>query len=363
MAKHRYLLVTLVTSSLMGCHTVYLSDDIDLELDFELRPSDELHLPYVRGTAVRISAHSSDPDDNERGWSLSSSNPAVLRIDWQDDGSASCVAEAVGSSAVCVHDAGGDELHCSTITVRAPTRVTLHAHGPLFIGRSEEEARVERPKILEGGTATFLVRYFDGDTRLYGNGVLEASASSPITLEPETSFLFENREWLQLTPGLPGHHVVELVVGGRSVGTLDVDAVTPAAVHDIELLTEGEGGREDGDELVVLAQALDGGGGVVYGAEFTWDLDQDDEPGQGDLFYYTFQADAEKRLGASFEGLRSEVTIHAKEGFVSSSNTIGCSAAPGSPAKGAPEALLVVGILALTALRPSRRHPRKAERS
>lgn len=357
MAKHRYLLVTLVTSSLMGCHTVYLSDDIDLELDFSLRPSDELHLPYVRGTAVRISAHSSDPDDNERGWSLSSSNPAVLRIDWQDDGSASCVAEAVGSSAICVHDADGDELHCSTITVRAPTRVTLHAHGPLFLGRSEEQAQVERPKILEGGTATFLVRYFDGDTRLYGNGVLEARATSPISLEPQTSFLFENCEWLQLTPGLPGHHVVELAVGGRSVGTLDVDAVTPAAVRDIELLTEGEGGKEEGEELVVLAQALDSGRGVIYGAEFTWDLDQIAEPGQGDLFHYTFQADAEKTLGASFEGLRSEVVIHAKEGHVSSTNTIGCSAVPGSPAKGGSCGLVLVGILGLAALRFGRRRP------
>lgn len=357
MAKHRYLLVTLVTSSLMGCHTVYLSDDIDLELDFSLRPSDELHLPYVRGTAVRISAHSSDPDDNEHGWSLSSSNPAVLRIDWQGDGSASCVAEAVGSSVVCVHDAGGDELHCSTITVRAPTRVTLHAHGPLFLDRPEAEARVGRPKILEGGTATFLVRYFDGDTRLYGNGVLEAHATSPIALEPQTSFLFENCEWLQLTPGLPGHHVVELAVGGRSVGTLDVDAVTPAAVREIELLTEGEGGREDGDELVVLAQALDAGRGVVYGAEFTWDLDQIDEPGQGDLFHYTYQADAEKTLGASFEGLRSEVLIHAKSGHVSSTNFIGCNAAPGSPARAGSGALLLVGILGLVAWRRGRRRP------
>ena len=314
-----------------GCYTVYFSDDIDLELDFSLRPSDELHLPYVVGARVQVSANSTDDHENRTGWVLKSSQPAVLLIESQANGQATCVALGAGTSEVCVYEPGeSDPLDCTSIEVRVPDRLTLHAHGPMFLGHTEEETRIDQPKILTEGTATFLVRYFEGQTRLYGNSALDASATSAIDLNEETSFLFENQEWLQVTPREPGRHVVELRAGGHLVQTLQVVGVTAADVDRIELLGEDESNAEEGATLTVLGQAYDGNGFPIYGVEYAWDLDDVPEHGEGDLFRYTYKAHTDRQLSATFGDHRNEVTINASEGWVSSSNVVGCSAAAGS---------------------------------
>jgi len=56
------------------------------------------------------------------------------------------------------------------------------------------------------------------------------------------------------------------------------------------------------------------------------------EPGLGDLFRYGYERDATIDLEASYQDLRDAVVIHATEGFVTSTNEIGCTAAPGVPA-------------------------------
>ncbi len=349
-----------VLISLAGCQDVYLSDDIDLVLNFNrLRgPSDTLHTPYVRGTRMTIYANSSDGDQDTTGWWLQSSNPAVVRILSQSGGRAECVAVSAGQAEIRVYEsaAAGEPLHTAPVEVRKPDRIELYAHGPLLLGRSEAEARVSKPAILNDGTATFLVRYFHGTTALSGNGVLAATSDTSVMLKEETTFLFENQEWLRITPRAPGDHQVRLSADGVSLGVLPVKSVRSSDISYIKLQGQDEAHATDGDWLVVLARALTGGSVDVHGAEYEWALDGAEKSGTGDLFRYRYLAHNPVQLRARHDGLESLVTINASEGYVDSSNEIGCTAAPGLPPQGAPfaPAALLLGASLMLLVRRRR---------
>ena len=360
----RSLVLALAAAALLGsgCLHVHLADDIDLELNWSALngPSDSLHLPYVAGTRVTIWARGGSEGDAGRerdDWRLESSDDRVLLIESQLAGSARCVAVAPGTATVDVIDGDGTRIHRAEIEVRAPTRVELLAHGPLLVDLGEDAALVTGPvQVLEGGTATFLARYFDGATRLYGNGVLELAASGGLDARAETTFLFENREWLQLTALAATDESVALEVAGVRVGSLEVVGVEPDAVASVELFGRDESRARDGEWLTVLAQAFDGEGAPIYGVEYQWDVDGGSVAGAGDLYRYEYAADSAVELAATFDGHRAEARIHSGDGYVSSTNVIGCSAVPGGR-QGGPAGLALL-LLAGLALRVS--SPRKS---
>lgn len=364
MRKSRDLTVLAMGSVLFlasaGCSDLYLADDIDL--DFNWTPLDgvgsSLHVPYVVGTHVVIEAEDATDDDAGLNFTLESSNDSVLRIDSQADGQAQCTAVGEGEAEIRVLE-DGDEIYARTVTVREPTRAELYAHGPLIIGLGHEEALVRGPvRILNGGMGTFLVRYYDGDQRLYGNGVLWAESAGEeqgLVLAEEQTFLFENREWLQISASEIGTHAVNLFAGEILVGEGVVEVIEAADVDSVELIGENEAGARSEESLAILAQAYDVDGNPVYGVEYNWDLGGVDEPGLGDLFRYSYDRDTVEDLGANFQDLRDEVTIHASDGYVSSTNKIGCIAAAAQPR--APGVATVAGAL-VVALLLGRRHRR-----
>lgn len=326
----RRIIVFSITIFFAGCGGVYLTDDIDIEFNFFRLgpPSDELHFPYVQGTKVLINAQSTPRDDDRLNWYLESADPSVLLIQSQTEGRASCLAVGVGSAEIKIFRRKGDAepIHTSWVEVQAPTRVELYAHGPLLMGMPLSAAKVERPQILRGGTGTFLVNYFDGQTRLYGNGVLRTETTGQISTTEKTSFLFENREWLQISPASVGPHDIKLYAGTTALGTVQVEGVD--TVDQFSLLAEDEGRVDEGDVLYVLAQAYSAKGDPIYGAEFSWDLNGINEEGMGDLFVYYFVSDSHTPLGASHGALRQETMVNASSGYVSSTNYVGCSAVP-----------------------------------
>lgn len=341
-----------------GCSDLYLADDIDL--DFNWTPLEgvgsSLHTPYVVGTHVVIEAEDATDEDADLNFTLESSNESVLRIDSQADGRAECTAVGEGESEISVIE-DGDEIYSRTVTVREPTRAELYAHGPLIIGLGQEEALAHNPiRLLNGGMGTFLVRYYDGDERLYGNGVLRAESDGEeqgLVLAEEQTFLFENREWLQVSASELGIHHVNLFAGEIPVGEGVIEVVEEADVDSFVLIGESEDGARAEESLAVLAQAYDVEGNLIYGVEYTWDLGGVDEPGLGDLFRYRYSRDAVEDLGANFQELRDEVTIHADEGYVWSTNKIGCTAAAAQPR--APGVATIAGALVLAVLLGRRR--------
>jgi len=322
---NRLILLGLLLSAITGCKTTYIADDVDFDFDFfELVVGDELHSPYVTGAEVTLSARTHDDDETRAGWALSSSNESVLRIEDQADGRARCRAVAPGFAHIIAFDEDGEQVAEGDVEVRNPTRAELWPHGWLIVDAPKREVR---PVILAGGTATFEVRYFDGDQELFGNSALTVESDQDVTATPRQTMFFERREWLQITPSTEGTRSVRLLAGGQHIAETTIDVVTAADVARIDLVHEADWEAEDDNLVVVLAQPRLEDERPVYGVEFSWDLDGDGQEGLGDLFRYYYEEDHERVLGSEFDGLRAETVIEASRGYVDSSNRLGCNVA------------------------------------
>jgi len=312
-----------------GCQEAYLTDDIDVVLDFNpLTVDDALHSPYVIGATVKIVAHSKKKHDSTLGWRLEIDDPDVMEVVKQRDGRATCVAVGAGYTTVRVYsDVGvGKLIHKAEIQVREPTHAKMYAHGPLLVGQKTGRAHVEEPTVLSEKTGTFLVRYFDGETRLFGNGALEVLGHESVTFTTETTYLFENREWLQIRPQKAGRHVFELRAAGIPLGEYAVNAVEKDDVEGLILHKSQDWGAHFGEQLLVWAEAFDIAGNTVFGVEPRWVFDGQPETRVGDLYRYHYNPNKDAVVEAFYRGHEAATTIHAgSEGYVDSTNKVGCT--------------------------------------
>jgi MYXO-CTERM domain-containing protein len=252
---------------------------------------------------------------------------------------------AAGVADLLLVDDTGDVVASVEVPVHFPTHAELHAAAPVFLGREDVPADTPRPRVLAGGEATFLVRYYDGDTRLYGNGALDVVAGERTEAWVAHSYLFEDRDWLKVRPDELGPDEVELLAGGRSFSTVEVEGVGPEAVSWVELHGDDESKAEAGDNLLVIAQAHADDAAPIYGVEYAWDIGGRDETGLGDMYRYEYDPDARATLVADFEGARAQADIRGVDGYVDSSNAVGCRVGgpPSTPG-------WALGLLALVAV-------------
>jgi hypothetical protein len=342
-----------VALGLGACTPTYtMTDDIDVTWDFTLTPTrfgDDLHSPYVRGTKVAVFAHSSDKQPNFRGWSIVTSDPTVFRIDdsaAEPDGRglvAHGQAVAEGTASLRLLDDHGHEVGRGVAEVLVPDRVELDAHGSLILGR-DDEAPVAEARVVESGEATYLVRYFRGGRELHGNGVLTAQPPAGLTAQPRTTFLFENREWLTLGATVAGSGVLQLSADQMPVASVPVVVVPESAIADVVVLTQSEKGRKDGDWLVALAQAYDGNGERIFGVDYAWKVNGMTQASDGDLYRYRFKQGlfemVQAQRGAHVDG----AMIQSDEGFVDSTNKVGCAVGGGGSLIGGLVGLGLVGV-------------------
>ncbi len=315
-----------------------MTDDIDVTWDFTLVPSgfdDALHTPYVRGTLVTVHAHSSDDDADFRGWSVESSDPDVFRI---DDSIASGDARELASHGQAVGeglaelrllDDRGYEVGRGVAEVLMPDQIELAAHGSLILGR-DDEAVVDEVRVVAEGEATYLVRYFRDGRELHGNGVLQVDAPAGVTAEERTTFLLENREWLTLHTTTAGTGVLKVFVDQTKAAIVPMFVVPETAIADVVVLTQSEKRADDGDWLVALAQAYDADGRRIFGVDYAWNVDGVAQVGDGDLYRYQFKQGMYEMVQARRGTHMDEVRIQSDEGFVDSSNDVGCAAGGGS---------------------------------
>jgi hypothetical protein len=350
MSPYRLLFAALGAAMflLTGCHPYALADDIDIDFDFSplSGPSDALHVPYVQGAQVSLWVRgTSDAADRAR-FTLKSADPSILRIDAQSDANATCTAVGAGTVEVKIMR-DGEEVYSTEIAVKVPTRAVLTPNGPLIVGQPSPQPATSTTNVLAGGTSTYLVEYFAGDEQLYGNGVLFPTAPDGVVAENKTSFLFENREWLQITPSATGKQTVTLSGGGAAaLGTLTVNTVDETAVARVTIEAEDASGARDGTQLAVLAQSFDAKGDPIFGVDYTWARGGVEETGEGDLFRFDFDGSRSDTLTAHFGAMSASTEIQAapNSGFVDSSNRIGCTvrALPGAPANAFPGLALAV---------------------
>jgi hypothetical protein len=178
---------------------------------------------------------------------------------------------------------------------------------------------------------------------MYGNSVLTTLDTQGLdTVLVEQTFLFENREWVQVSGTTPGLASVDLQVDGELLASAPFEIVGPEAVAAVGIHGDDESGLRPGDWSVLVAQAEDAGSQRIYGVEYAWEIDGVLQSGAGDLFRYEFQRTGGNDVRASFDDLDAVVTANIGEGYVDSSNELGCNAS----AAGASGAW-VVGLLAL----------------
>lgn len=341
-----------------GCNRVSLVDDVDVDLDFTplIGPSDDLHSPYVLGASATIFVEDTQNVDTTQ-WTLKSSDPTVFAISnlshYRDDNnhtrvSATGASVSPGDAFLIVRDGNGTELHRRIVSVRLPDRVELRAHGLLLIDRPDSEADVTEARILKGGTATYLARYWLGNQVLSGNGALSTAPTTTLNARAARTFLFEDRDWLQITTSQTGTESLGLLTGGVHVADLPVVTVPSSDIVDVSVRGESETTTHKGNWLVALAQAFDAGGRDVYGVEYQWTLDSAAQLGLGDLYRYSYDPKQPHVLVASFGTLSASAMIHGY-GFVDSTNRLGCSygGAPGHAAL----AMLLLGLVVLVQAR------------
>jgi MYXO-CTERM domain-containing protein len=334
-----------------GCHhdNTWFEDDVDFDFDFiadaivlsvGATPDDDLKTPYVEGAQMTLWALNRKQNDRFADWTLESADPDIFTVDGLtflgDDAGGSLQVEGYaaseGQTDLELLDEDGDVRDTTPIEVMRPDRVELHAAGPMYVQHPAVPTLADDPQILAGHTATFQVQYYAGGTLLSGNGVLGVQPDGQTEASIEQSWFFEDREWVHLTPATEGTHQIGISVNGLPVETVPIEAVPESAVDRIEVYGRSDSGAEDGEWLVLLAQAYDATDVPIYGVEYTWDIDGVDEEGMGDLYRYEYLASAHNTVGANFGELRAETTIHAGDGFVDSSNNVGCNSTGGVPA-------------------------------
>ena len=332
-----------------ACGPTYsMTDDIDLTWDFALTPrrfADNLHSPYVRGTLVTVFASSSDSGEDLHGWTIESSDPGVFRIDAGElastghDLAIRGQAVAEGTATLTLRDRRGNAVGRGQAEVRLPDAVELDAHGSLILGR-DDEAPVHEARVLAGGEATYLVRYFRGGHELHGNGVLSIETPDGVTGQARTTFVFENREWLTLDATTVGTGTLRLFADGAAAATLPVVVVAETAIADVVVLTQSEHGHHDGDWLAALAQAYDASGERIFGVEYAWNVGGAVQQADGDLYRYQFKAGRYEMVKAQRGAHADAAMIQSDGGFVDSTNHVGCAAGGGGGG-------LLVGLAAL----------------
>jgi hypothetical protein len=315
--------------------TIYINDTIDLDWDFQLtrpRVDAELHTPYVLGAQVDIRVSSSDEDANVGAWRAVSANAAILAIESSSADDLGLVlhtrATGGGTTDLIIMD-GDHERARARIEVGVPDRVELDAHAWMIIGQ-DALAPVAEARVVEGGTATYLVRYFAGDRELHGNGALTIAAPAELEAVARQSFVFENREWLTLTPGDPGTFTIELGARNQRITTLPVIVVPGTEIDRVEIHGEDESRAQKDDYMVALAQAYDALDRRVFGVEYRWSVDDVEQLGEGDLYRYNYAPGAPVMLVADDGTHSAAAPLHVGEGRVDSSNNVGCAiTAPG----------------------------------
>jgi hypothetical protein len=335
-----------------------MTDDLDLTWDFAptfRNFDDDLHTPYVKGASVRVYVDAED--DDMIGWYLTSSDENVFSIgsssSTEDSLDAEGFAVGEGIAELTVHSASGAEVGHGIAEVLAPDRIVLAAHGYLIMGL-DDQADVAEARLLENGTATYLVRYFRDGRELRGNGVLSASGGDGLTLEPRQSYLFENRAWLTLTAGAAGPSSIELFADGERLATLPVVTVPESDIAHVDILTDESGARRD-DWLVALAQAYDAQERRIFGVEYAWTADGVTEMGLGDLYRYKYLPGQLKPVTAEVGAHMGFAMLASGGGYVDSSNNIGCATAGRGGRLGGLPGLAGLGLAGLALLGLRRR--------
>lgn len=359
-----FLLGSLFSSIAAGCsadpHAASLQDN--LGEGFVQALSDNangLNTPYVAGSRFTITVQAGG-NATDNGWTLTSSNPTVLSIGaagGQSGNEYAAYAGGSGRATLTIRDKSGSVLDSEDVEVDVPTQIELSQQGLIIAGETPDKAVVSSVEVVNGGTGTFLVRYFSGVRELYGNNALKATGTQE-ALAATASTSVSIRDFVEITGAAMGSSTVVLTAGGATLN-LPVVVVDPSAVKSISLGLPDESHAKENDPLYVFGHAIDGAGHDIYGASFAWTAAGNAVAGNGnpndptDLLVYQYHSAGTEEITASVDGHTSSGTVHGQPGTTSTttSENVGCAVARGAGAPGSTAMGVLVGLAALAARR------------
>jgi MYXO-CTERM domain-containing protein len=348
-----------VASLAAGCNTTdHTASLYDGFANFSFDNRNLLHTPYVAGSQFTISVGTGAHATND-GWQVTSSNPDVLALSPSTTTTTQfqAIAGQPGHTTLSVVDVNGKVLDTAGVDVDVPTRIQLCEQGLLYAGVPDDQAALSSVQVVNGGTATFLARYFSGSQELWGNNALTAKGT-PQALARVVSTSFSISDFVQVTGASSGATTVHLAAGG---GTLDVPVtvVDPAVVEHVALLAQSPGGASDGTTLAVFARATDSNGSDVYGSSFSWTADGQVLPGYvdatdpTDLLMYSYHPSSSEQVEAQLGSENASATVHGSPAstYTQSSGDTGCSVGRGGGSGSSAVAGVLVGLAVLAARR------------
>jgi hypothetical protein len=370
----RYLAVAALPSlAALGCsspqNTASLQDNFatDVFASF-FGNANGLSTPYVEGSRFTITVQPSGKNTGA-GWTLQSSNPAVMQIGVQPPSGSNewpVVATGAGQATLTVVDGSGKVLDSEDVDVQIPTEVQLCAHGLLLAGYSDDQSAESSVRIVSGGTATFLARYYSGTQELSGNNAVIPTASG-IATAAVVPANFSVRDFVEVSAADMGSGNVSLAVG-MTTNQVAVEAVDPSSVASVALAPQSDDKAQKGETLYVFGRALDSQGNDLFGASFSWAVNGTTLPSQQlivggptDLLTYQYDSKQSETISDTLAGQSASTQVHGNPSTTQEASTenVGCSVARGAGASGgaAGAAMLALGVAFLTHRR--RRHDRR----
>lgn len=330
---------------------------------------DNLSLPYVAGTKVRI-AVKTNGGEATTGWQVKSDNEAILKVDKLGTSdnfvTADVTAVGAGEATLRAFDESGSEQRAALVTVANPDRIRVLAHGRLRVGGSNaaaaDGAEVQEARVLTGGTGVFGIVYYRGSERLYGRGLIEFTPVPQLTITNETSSGGANNEWLFIKPTANGSYNLTLRRGGTSFLTLPVIGVADFALERMTLVPEMPSSPSQDQQIWVHVQTTDTTGRKVEGVYASFTLGGAPQIGannnaqvtQGDLYRFNYAAGTQTELIATSGSRTATLMIPGSKGYITNTMYLGCSTAPGR-ATGSAASIFVLGLLAAGLLAARRR--------
>ena len=342
---------SMATGMLAACDhpSTRVTDDLQFEL-FQAH----LHTPYVVGAKMTIMV--THGGDSVVGWKVESTDSSVISVGqekpYEDRNTLYVPIEAVspGTADLRILNNADKLVTTRTVQVEAPDRIELVHAGLKKIMKQDAPVLTggDTVQILIRGTGTFEVLYYHEGHRVFGNGVLEpVSSSEDLTATAKTTFLFENREWLALSPNrLAETNSVDLMVGGVRLGRISVESVDATAIARVEIDAESTDGLKKDDTFYLMARTLDDQDRDIFGVDAFWSVDNVKQAGEGDLFEATYDSGKTATVVAQVGEVQDSVEVHTSGGTVQTSNTIGCSTVPVTGAWPLFLALLGMAIMA-----------------
>ncbi len=324
-----------------------------------------LSTPYVEGSKFTITVQPSGKNTGA-GWTLQSSNPAVLQVGTQTTAGSNdwpVVATGAGQATLTVVDGSGKVLDSEGVDVEIPTQVQLCAHGLLLAGYSDDQSAESSVRIVSGGTATFLARYYNGSQELFGNNAVTPTGSGVATAAVVPAN-FSVRDFVEVSASDMGTGNVTLAVG-QTTNQVAVEAVDPTSVSSVALAPQSENNAQKSQTLYVFGRALDSQGNDLFGASFAWAVNGSTLPSQQffvggptDLLTYQYDASHTETVSDTLAGLSASTQVHGDPSTTSEASTenVGCSVARGAGANGgaAGAGILAVGLAFLASRRRRR---------